>query len=818
MTARRVVFGVLGAAALLLLIGRWTAELYTNHLWFASLGAASVWRARVATTAVLWTASFAVGALVTFVNLYAVRRSVVAFVLPRRMANIEIGEEVPSRYLILGIVAISCIVGIVLVLPADRWTEALLAQIGQPFRETDPYVGADLGFFVYWLPFEITLHAWAVGLVVVDVVLVIALYGLTPSLRWDRGHLHVSKHVRRHFTILGGALLLLVAWSYRIGMYRLIAEGGGTGGVFTAVDHLVRVPAMLMLSVVTLCAALVVIWAGWSDQTRLAFLAVTTVIVLSVVARSIAPLLARRSVDAAAATSQERPYVATRLGYTRRAYGVDRIRPDSLGAGFATAEDAASRVPVWDGATLARVAQRQRRVRVVGDGAAWQMTSGGTLAAMLVERSSDATAEPRDVWGIGRFDPTAADDQGMPVRVGGLPALRSEETLFDEPAVFDSGPAYSVLSDSLRRVIGVEMVSTRSRIAHAWALQNFRLLFGDLPLDRPTIVQRRDVRERVATLAPFFVQGSGVVPVVAADSLYWSLELYAASDGYPLSERFTVLGAERGYFHHAATALVSAASGRVRIVLVAAPDPVTSSWARRFPELFVGAATLSPALQSALPPAIDGARTQALAFSLAGFRGDSLEVRHFATLDGADSAASREPLRIALPGVGVAALWPLLDERERVRGVIAAEGGPARTTAWIPLASDGARWGSVLDHLRSADTSSHENGLVRGPVGVVPIAGRPAYLESVFQWRPGGSPRLLHVSALVDDSLRTAPTFSAAVGGVTPEPAAMPTPRAFRERTDSLYRAMRSALARGDWPAFGRAFDALGAVLRRSAP
>src|SRR6476646_8557490 len=130
------------------------------------------------------------------------------------------------------------------------------------------------------------------------------------------------------------------------------------------------------------------------------------------------------------------------------------------------------------------------------------------------------------------------------------------------------------------------MVSTRSRIAHAWALQNFRLLFGELPLDRPMIVRRRDVRERLRALVPFFVQGSEVLPVMAEDSLYWAVELYSASDSYPLSERFVLLGDERGYLQHAATALLDAVSGRVRLVLDANADPVASSWASRFPQLF----------------------------------------------------------------------------------------------------------------------------------------------------------------------------------------------------------------------------------------
>jgi hypothetical protein len=45
-----------------------------------------------------------------------------------------------------------------------------------------------------------------------------------------------------------------------------------------------------------------------------------------------------------------------------------------------------------------------------------------------------------------------------------------------------------------------------------------------------------------------------------------------------------------------------------------------------------------------------------------------------------------------------------------------------------------------------------------------------------------------------------------------------PPPRDFRSRADSLYRVMRDALARGDWSAFGRAFDALGGALRAGVP
>ncbi|MDB4889949.1 MAG: hypothetical protein JWL61_1804 [Gemmatimonadetes bacterium] len=807
--------GAVIVAALVLLVGRWSAALYTDYLWYLSLGARDVWRAKVATTTVLTAASFVVVALFAFVNFYAVRQSVVSLVLPRRIANIEIGEEVPGKYLFLAVLVMSALVAALLTFPADQWHQALLAHMGRPFGETDPYFGADLGFFVYWLPFETAVHYWAIVVLVSIIVVVILLYALTPSLRWERGTLHVSAYVRRHFTMLGAVLLLILAWSYRLGMYRLLAYGGGNGGVFTVVDHHVIVPATLLLSVVTMCAAIVVAWAGWTGQMRLAFGAVTTVILLSLVSRTIAPLVVRRSLDPG--TQQEAAYLSTRLTFTRRAYGVFRMRAETLGTGFTTAAEAASKVAVWDAATLSRAAERLRRVRVVGDGAAWQTTPSG-MAALLVEHGSDAAPDSRDVWGIDRFDPAASDERGLPLRTPGS-ALASYDLVVGEPAVYDSAPSYSVLSDSLKQLAGVEMVSTRSRLMHAWSLQNFRLLFGEIAADRPVMVRRRDVRERVEALVPFFVQGGEVVPLVAADSLYWVLELYSSASHYPLAQRFTVLGEERGYFQHAATALVHAASGRVRIVIDANPDPVAVSWLNYLPQLFKPP-VMPAAVRAMLPPLTDAARTQALAFAAAGMLGQTLEVRHFALSDGADSSASREPERAVIPTIGgVAAVWPLLDSTERVRGVIAASGGAVRVTSWIPMASDGARWVSVLDRLRASDTLLHESGTIRTPVRVLPAAGRPLYVQPTFQLRPGYAPALTRVAAVQGDSVHAAATLAVALGatsrGATAQPSSTPD---LRLRADSLYRVMREALGRGDWAAFGRAFDALGLALRVTSP
>jgi len=47
-TRRRAVLGTLAVTALLLLLGRWGSQQYTDALWYDSLGARDVWRARFA--------------------------------------------------------------------------------------------------------------------------------------------------------------------------------------------------------------------------------------------------------------------------------------------------------------------------------------------------------------------------------------------------------------------------------------------------------------------------------------------------------------------------------------------------------------------------------------------------------------------------------------------------------------------------------------------------------------------------------------------------------------------------------------------------
>jgi len=155
-------------------------------------------------------------------------------------------------------------------------------------------------------------------------------------------------------------------------------------------------------------------------------------------------------------------------------------------------------------------------------------------------------------------------------------------------------------------------------------------------------------------------------------------------------------------------------------------------------------------------------------------------------------------------------------------------GGPQPATYWYPFSEPALRWPAVLERLlRVPETPQppRDVSLRRGPVHVVPIrGGTAAYLQTTYAWRTDGAPTVarvaVHGAGAARDSVAFGVTLAEALGAHVDSIAERgpATPAAFRQRVSELYAAMRDALRRGDWTAFGRAYEELGRLLRLPAP
>lgn len=371
---RRLLVGLVAAAAVLLL-GRVLALVYADYAWYNALGLTSLWGEKAGDVAAIHLVSATFAGLFALLNLFSIRRSIVSLAFPRRLGNVEFGEAVPTRYLDRTVIAISIAIAFLLSLIVPRWDQLALVKSGVRFGESDPFFQMDLSFYVAWLPLEGDVYTWTLVLLLSVSAVVVGLYALTPSLRWERGAFRVSAHVRRHLAVLGSLFLLMLSWNYRLEGYRLLIQGTGANGMFSYVDHQWLIPAYLSLSFVTVAAAVLVLVSGWGGQIRTIFFTVSAVLVSSVALDLVLPSVARRLAASGAPETHQQPYAATRAAFTRRAYG-DTIPPREV-ARFATFGDSARSAVLIE-------EERQRILVYPGARGAAIVTRGGPIPAPML--------------------------------------------------------------------------------------------------------------------------------------------------------------------------------------------------------------------------------------------------------------------------------------------------------------------------------------------------------------------------------------------------------------------------------------------------
>lgn len=802
MTPRRLGVTVAAAAALLLVLGRAWGAVTTEHAWYAALGFEDVWWWQLRSALLLKGVAGTLGTLAMRAHLAAVRRSFVAVVMPRRVGDLEFTAEVQERALSLLLWTIALGVGVLVAVPLDDWTVVARAIDGAAFGETDPHLLRDVSFYVNVLPLEVQAYEWAVLAHALMCALVVAGYAITRGIALDEGALRVTRHARRHLTVLGAILLVLLAWSYRLDVFERLAAGTGPDGAFGFADKSVALPAALVLQVVTLSAAAVVAWSGWSRQPRSAIVAVTTVLLLALLLRQGLPLIADQVAGGADPVARELPYLRARASYTQRAFDGMRVAQAAPGD-TARLED----VTTWDAGTLQRGAVFRRPRLVPLGGVAWQGGGDGPRALLFED-------VPLRGDGLPAWRPLAVD-----ARVPDPLALleRDADTTPLPPlAVVDGAAGYAVARDSARRILAPRLGDGLARLAAAWGLQNPRLAFGALPGRAPALVSVRDVRARVERVAPLLVTGRVVTPIVALDSLWWAAELYAVTARYPLAEHRLFDGREVTAAQHAALALVNAHTGRVTIVADQSPSPLARAWVRRTLRHAIGSAALPEPLRAALPPRWDALELEGGVAVRHGSRRLDVSGLDVQLPEGGDSAVATVAPPVWLAGRGAwAATAAVLDSTRALRGLLLAPGGRDRTVRYVPV-DDALRFPALLDATRQVVDSVRRTrpDVRRGWTRIVPASGDVRFVTPLFAPRGDGAPGLDGVVVADARGVGIGTSVLAAAGPPTPSRAPGPVPDADAAVAASLYERMRAALRRGDWLAFGTAFEALGRALK----
>ena len=139
------------------------------------------------------------------------------------------------------------------------------------------------------------------------------------------------------------------------------------------------------------------------------------------------------------------------------------------------------------------------------------------------------------------------------------------------------------------------MGGTARRVLFAWHFNDVNLLLSSYITGDSRIMIRRNIQERVRTIAPFLRLDRDPYLVISDGRLFWMQDAYTTSDYFPYAQ--PAQGLNLNYIRNSVKVVVDAYNGTVDFYLMDSVDPIAATYQRIFPGLFKPFAAMSAGLQ-----------------------------------------------------------------------------------------------------------------------------------------------------------------------------------------------------------------------------
>ena len=207
---------------------------------------------------------------------------------------------------------------------SNRWEEWLLFVNRKDFGIADPLFNTDIGFYVFRLPFLSFLVNWAFAAFMILLVVIGIAHYLNGGIRLQvpPGVQRVLPSVKVHLSAILAALAVVKAADYWLARYELTVSSRGVvdGALYT--DVKAKLPALYLLLLISLFAAVLLIVnlrrRGWVLPTLAVGLWAFTALVMG----NMYPAFVQRFQVDPNTTDREAVYTADNISATRAAYSL----------------------------------------------------------------------------------------------------------------------------------------------------------------------------------------------------------------------------------------------------------------------------------------------------------------------------------------------------------------------------------------------------------------------------------------------------------------------------------------------------------------
>jgi len=605
--------------------------IYTEWLWFSSLGYSSVYTTILKTKVLIFFSAAIIFCILLLGNLVLATR-----LAPKTEAHfwpwaiVRRLQQILKLGVILGTALLSIIFGL---MAQGNWLVVLRFFNRQPFGIADPIFHKEIGFYVFSLPFLNMLRSWLLGALIITLLGSAGVYLL--SYTGQRLKFDFARRVLAHVGGLAMAILGLFAWGYWLGIWELVFSRRGVVFGASYADMHAKLPAQWILLIVVLVVAGVMLVSILKHKIRWPLYAIGGWIVAAIIVGQVFPALVQRFQVQPNELARERPYIEYNIQSTREAFALSRVEEESFPAEKSpSAQDVVqnavtiNNIRLWDHRPLKDTYNQIQAIRLYydfNDVDVDRYTIDGEYRQVMLsarELSVEKLAGEAQTWvnrrlqfthgyGIALSPVNEISAEGLPVlMVKDIPPVGNFDIQRPEIYFGEKTNNYIIVNTKTEEFDypmgdenvygyyqgegGVSIGSFFRRVVYAWQFADFNILISGELTPESSVLYYRNISERVNHLVPFLQLDNDPYLVILDRGLFWIQDAYTTTERYPYSEPH---GSGINYIRNSVKAVIDAYDGSVTFYVTDSEDALIQTYQAIFPELFTPAELIPESLR-----------------------------------------------------------------------------------------------------------------------------------------------------------------------------------------------------------------------------
>jgi uncharacterized membrane protein (UPF0182 family) len=622
----RIILILVGVLFLVVIVlGRALARFYVDYLWHEGLGRSDVFWGVIRAKATLFGMFF-----LTFVVLAGINLVIADRLSPSRFpANthpfVERFHEVFGHRLRLLRYGGALLLAVLVALPTtSEWQSWLLFRNSRSFNISDGQFNADVGFYVFELPFLGFVLDWLFIALILVLLLTVLTHVLNGGVVFASPMPSVRPATKGHIAVLLAVLAALKAADYWLSRYETTNERRGfVQGATYAVVH-AQLPALMLLMLIALLTAGLYLATIRRASWRLPLIASGLWLVVLIGGGYIYPALVQSLVVNPNQQSRELPYIDRNVEATREAMGInlDQVARKDVTFGTVTTADVENNPTPLQNVRLLNPTEMLSRFQI-DRGAEAGLTiedldidrypvDERLQQVLVAARELDVDNSPNQSWQGRHLINTRGCGLVMaPVgqvlqsdRPDYQPVELTRPELYFSPSL--SGYAIARTAQGERAcpggatadyvgTKGVQMSSFVRRAAFALAFLDYNVLGSGAINSDSEMLWVRNIKDRLEKLAPMLAYDGDPYPVALDGRVYWVVDGYTSTSRYPYAQRIgndvqltagSGLDRDANYVRNSVKAVVDAYDGSVTFYVNDEDDPIIKAWEGAFGNLF----------------------------------------------------------------------------------------------------------------------------------------------------------------------------------------------------------------------------------------